>query len=96
MRRSNAQNIGEVLTELLRELQIDSKIKEVGIVNAWSEVLGTKIEKSTSKIFVKNRVLFVYLKSPVVRNELMMLKSSIIKALNEKVGESIIDDIVLR
>jgi predicted nucleic acid-binding Zn ribbon protein len=96
MRRSNTQNIGDVLSELLRELQIDSKLKEVGIINAWSDVLGTKIGKATSRIFIKNRVLFVYLKSPVVRNELMMLKSSIIKALNERVGESIIDDIVLR
>ena len=96
MKRSNIQNIGEVLSELLHELQIEGKIKEVGIINAWSEVLGDKIGKSTSRIFIKNRVLFVYLKSPVVRNELMMLKSSIIKALNEKAGESIIDNIVLR
>jgi hypothetical protein len=32
----------------------------------------------------------------VIRSELLMLKSGIIKALNDKVGEKIIDDIVLK
>jgi predicted nucleic acid-binding Zn ribbon protein len=96
MRRNNTQNIGEVIKELLKELRIDDKLKEVGIINSWEEVLGEKISRSTSKLFVKNKVLFVYLKSSVVRNELMMLKSGIIKALNEKAGSNVIEDIVFR
>jgi hypothetical protein len=96
MRRSNVQNIGEVVNDLLKELKIDEKLKEVSITNAWGEVLGIKVEKATTRLYIKNKVLFVYLKSPVVRNELMMLKSGIIKALNEKAGGNIINDIVMR
>jgi hypothetical protein len=59
-------------------------------------MLGNNIARATTKIFIKDRVLFVYLKSSIVRNELMMLKSSIIKSLNEQAGEKVIDDIVLR
>jgi hypothetical protein len=65
-------------------------------MNSWNEVLGNNVARATTKLFIKNRVLFVYLKSPVVRNELMMLKTGIIKSLNEKVGEKIIDDIVIK
>ena len=96
MRRSNVQNIGEVVNELLKELRIDEKLKEIGIINAWYDIMGKKIQRETGRLYVKNRVLFVYLKSAVVRNELMMLKSSVVKALNEKAGGDIIDDIVLR
>jgi hypothetical protein len=96
MRRSNTDNINTIVDALLKELGIDQKLKEVRIMNSWSEILGITVAKATIKMFVKNRVLFVYLKSPVVRNELMMLKSGIIKSLNDKVGEKIIDDIVLR
>ena len=96
MRRSHTQNISDVVSQLLKELNIDQKMKEVRIINSWDEVLGANITRATSKIFIKNRVLFVYLKSPVVRNELMMLKSGIIKALNDKVGEKIIDEIVFK
>ena len=96
MRRSNTQNINDLVNQLLKELKIDHKLKEVRLINSWNEVLGNNIARATSKIFIKNRVLFVYLNSPVVRNELMMLKSTIIKSLNDKVGEKIIDDIVFK
>ncbi|HEY4788048.1 MAG TPA: DUF721 domain-containing protein [Bacteroidales bacterium] len=96
MRRSNTQNIGDIVSQLLKELHIDRKLKEVRVINSWNEVLGNNVARATSKIYIKNRILFVYLKSPVVRNELMLLKSGIIKSLNEKAGENIIDDIVLR
>jgi hypothetical protein len=96
MRRSNIQNINEVVEQLLKELKIDHKLKEVRLINSWNEVLGNNIARLTSKIFIKDRVLFVYMKSPVARNELMMLKSGIIKSLNDRAGEKVIDDIVLR
>ena len=96
MRRSNVQNLGEVVQAMLKEFKIDHKLKEVGIINGWNEILGANIARVTSRIFVKNRILFVHLTSPVVRNELMMMKSNIIKALNDNVGASVIDDIVMR
>jgi predicted nucleic acid-binding Zn ribbon protein len=96
MRRNNTQNISEVVSALLKEMNIDHKLKEVRVINSWEEVMGTKIARSTTKLFVKNRVLFVYLQSSVIRNELMMLKTGIIKALNDRAGEAVIDDIVMR
>jgi len=96
MRRSNVENINVLVSQLLKDLHIDHKLKEVRLINSWNEVLGNNVARATSKLFIKNRILFVYLKSPVVRNELMMLKSTIIKSLNERVGEKIIDDIVLK
>ena len=96
MRRSNTQNINEVVELLLKEMKIDHKLKEVRAINSWNEVMGNNITRATTKIFIKNRVLFVYLTSAVVRNELLMLKTGIIKSLNDKVGEKIIDDIVFK
>jgi hypothetical protein len=96
MRRSNVQNIGEVINELLKELHIDHKLEEVSIINSWGEVMGNNISRATTKLYFKDRVLFVSLSSSVVRNELLMLKSKIIKALNDKAGEKVVDDIVLR
>ena len=73
MRRSNVQNIGDVVNELLKNLNIDHKLKEVRLTNSWGEVLGNNVARSTTKIFIKNRVLFVYLKSSVIRSELLMI-----------------------
>jgi flagellar motor protein MotB len=96
MRRSNVQNISDIVSELLKELHIDGKLKEIRLINSWEEILGKSVANATIKIFIKNRTLFVYLKSSVVRNELMMLKTGIIKALNDKAGEVLINEIILK
>lgn len=96
MRHTNVQPIGDVIRDLLKQFRIDQKLQEVGIINAWDEILGIPISKVTSKIYVQRRILFVHLSSPAIRNEILMNKSKVIKALNEKVGASVIDDIVLR
>lgn len=96
MRRSNVENINGLVHQLLKDLGIDQKLKEVRLISSWNELLGNNIARATSKLFIKNRVLFVYLTSAVVRNELMMLKTGIIKSLNDKAGEKVIDDIVFK
>ena len=52
--------------------------------------------RETLKVSVHNRVLFVSLRSAIVRSELLMLRKDIVAAINRKVGYSVIDDVVLR
>ncbi len=96
MRKKNTQKLDEVIKEYLKALKIDDKLKEVELIRSWDDVVGKTIARSTKKIFINNRRLFVYLNSSVIRNELFMLREGLKKALNDKVGESIIDDIILK
>lgn len=96
MRHTNVQQLGDVIKDLIKEFKLESKLQETGIINAWNEVLGTNITRVTARIYIQKRILFVHLTSPVIRNELMMNKSNLIKALNDHVRASVIDDIVLR
>ena len=95
MKRTNTLNIGQVINEVLGEYKIDSKLKETRIIAAWPEVLGP-LAKPTDVLYIKNKVLFVSLLSSVVHNELSMMRSTLIRRLNEKVGEEVIVDIIFR
>jgi predicted nucleic acid-binding Zn ribbon protein len=96
MRKKNAQPLAEVIQEYLKALGIDRRIKEQRIVKEWEAILGTLVSRATSKIYIYNKVLFVTLSSSVIRNELFMIKQSIIQALNERAGEELITDIVFK
>ena len=96
MRKKNTEKIGDVIKEYLKALKIDDKLKEVQLIKSWDEVVGKTIARSTHKIFIRDRKLFVTLNSSVIRNELFMLRDGLKKALNDKVGEKIIDEIILR
>lgn len=96
MRKSNTQKIFDIIKDSLKDMNIERKMKEVGLVKSWEEVVGKTITRYTRNLYIKDEILFVTLKSSVVRNELYMIKDGLIKALNEKAGEQMIKDIIFK
>ena len=96
MRRTEIQSLGTVIQEYLRENKFDKKLAEVDIVSSWESIIGKQIARATSTIFIKDGTLHLHLKSSIVRNELLMMRSDIIRAINQKAGFEIITAIVLK
>ncbi|HOP58410.1 MAG TPA: DUF721 domain-containing protein [Bacteroidales bacterium] len=96
MRRSKTISIAEAITDYIREMKLERKLDEIGLLNSWEETVGKAISVKTSRIYIKNKVLYVHLSSSVVRNELLMLRKAIVDKLNEKVGKKVITDLVLK
>ena len=96
MRKSNTEKLGDIIKESLKDLNIDSKLKEVQLINSWEKVVGKTITRYTRNMYIKDKKLFVNVDSSVVRNELLMIKDALINALNKEVGEEIIIEIIIK
>jgi predicted nucleic acid-binding Zn ribbon protein len=96
MRRSKTISLAEALKDYVREMNLEGKLNEVGVINSWEETVGKAISSRTSKIYIKDHILYVHLNSSVVRNELLMLRQAIKEKLNENAGSEVIKDIVFR
>ncbi|MCX6325185.1 MAG: DUF721 domain-containing protein [Bacteroidia bacterium] len=96
MRRSKTISLAEAVKDYIKEMNLGGKLSEVGVINSWEEIVGKAISSRTSKIYIKDHILFVHLNSSVVRNELLMFKEILKEKLNEKAGCEVIKDIVLR
>ena len=95
MRRENTRPIGEVLSEYIDAFRLKGKLAEVTILNSWEEVVGQNIASKTKDLRISNRILYVKIQSSILRQELMMIRSEIVKRLNEKAGSDVIQEIVL-
>ncbi|GET34388.1 hypothetical protein PbJCM13498_32510 [Prolixibacter bellariivorans] len=96
MRRSETQSLGSVIKEYLKESRMDGKLAEVEAINSWETIIGKTIARATTNIYIKNSVLYVHLRSSIVRNELFMMRHQIVDAMNNHVGRKVIREIVLR
>ncbi len=96
MRRSKTVSLAEAIGDYIREMNFGDKLSETSIVNSWEEIVGKAISSKTKKIYIKDHVLYVYLNSSVVRNELLMLREALREKLNSRAGKELIKDIVLR
>jgi predicted nucleic acid-binding Zn ribbon protein len=96
MRKSNTQPLKDVLRAYIDALGHRRKLKEVNIIASWEALMGKTIARNTREIYIKNKVLFVYLDSAALRNELLFYKEKIVAHLNEHAGEEIVEKVVLR
>jgi len=96
MRRRNAQSLQEILDESLKSLHIDVKIYETRLISSFPEMVGSGIAAHTKNLYIQRGILFVQMDSAVIRNELQMMRQSLIDHLNRQVGHDTIKDIVFR
>jgi predicted nucleic acid-binding Zn ribbon protein len=96
MRRSKTISLAEAIKDYIDEMKLGGKLSEVGIINSWEEIVGKAISSRTTRIYIKDHILYVHLNSSVVRNELLMLREVLREKLNAKAGTEVVKDIVLR
>ena len=96
MRKSNTQSISSVLKSYVRENNLERKLNELDLIKSWEAVMGKTVARYTGNLYIQNSTLFVETTSPVVRNELLMMKEEIRVRLNEIVGEELIKTIIFR
>ncbi|MCF6183141.1 MAG: DUF721 domain-containing protein [Bacteroidales bacterium] len=94
MRRTNTEPLKDVINRFLKIYGGERKIKEIKLQNSWAKIIGTNVEKQTEFINVSKSTFYVKINSSVVKYELSMMKSQIIKRLNEEAGENLIEKIV--
>ena len=96
MRKSQTQNISEIISVIMKQNGLDEKLAEVRAIRSWEELLGKTVARYTKNLYIKNKTLYVSLNSSIVRNEIMMIRDDLIKKLNEKAGRKVIDKIVVK
>ncbi len=96
MRKNNTQSISDVLRSYTRENKLDRKLNELDLIKSWESVMGKTVARYTGNLYIQNSTLFVETTSPIVRNELLMMREDIRTRLNEVVGEELIKTIVFR
>ena len=94
MKHKNAQSLGDIINEFLKENNWDDKFQERRIIQSWKHLLGNTVSMYTSSIFIKNKVLYVKISSSVLRGELQMCRDMLIKRINEHIGDEVITNII--
>lgn len=96
MRRCKAETIGDMIRQFLRREGLETPLNELRIVSAWPEVMGEGIARYTGEAFVRNEVLYIQIKSPALRANLMMNREALVARLNNHVGAQVIRNIIFR
>lgn len=85
----------EAVDQLLEVYKLRRRFDETALLAAWPEMMGPAIANRTRQLFIRDKKLYVRVESSVIKNELLLIRSQIIKNMNERVGKVVIEDVVI-
>lgn len=86
MRRQDTQSLTDLLSEFLKENNLEQSYLENRILEAWSMVLGPTVSSYTDRMNIRDGILFVHVQSAPLRQELFNCRHQLVERLNAAVG----------
>ena len=95
-RYKDSKHIKEILKQVLKQTGINKGLAEHHVIDSWKKIVGERINKSTDKIYISKRILFVHIRSAIAKNELNLIKTALVERINQNAGQDVITKIVIR
>jgi predicted nucleic acid-binding Zn ribbon protein len=92
-RTSNETPLKDLIDKLMKAYQLDGKLNEMTVLEAWPEMMGIAVANRTVDLKIRNKTLYITMDSSVMRDELAHGKSIILHRVNEKAGYEMITDV---
>jgi predicted nucleic acid-binding Zn ribbon protein len=96
MRNTNEGTLGELISQLLDQYKLRSRLEKTQITRLWEEMMGTAIARRTTSISVVNGKLILTLNSAPLKQELVFKANEIMEAVNRELGTPSITSIEIR
>ena len=93
MFKRKVQPLDEILQRVLRDGGLETPLMQRRLVDAWPIVVGETVNKYTGDRYIRNQTLFVKITNPALRQDLSMMRTQLVKRLNEQVGSLVITDV---
>ena len=93
MFRRDVKPLGEILMKLLRDEGLETPLQQKRLIDAWETGAVAMVARYTTEKFIKNQTLFVKITNPALRQDLAMMRTQLMRRLNEQVGALVITEI---
>ncbi len=85
-----------LVDQLLRAYGYQDQLDEIELIKLYEETAGKIFTNHTTRIYYKNKILYVHLDSAALKQELSYIKEALILKLNQGIGRRIVEEIVIR
>jgi predicted nucleic acid-binding Zn ribbon protein len=93
-RRPGITPLKDAIDQMLDRYHIRNRFDQSYVVAHWDKIMGTAIASRTSKVYIRDRTLFLQIESAPLRNELARAKSKIIELINREMKSDLVEDVI--
>lgn len=95
MFRQHPLKVSDLMRVIIRQNGLETPLLQRRLVESWDAIAGELIAKYTTEKYIRNQDLCVHIENPALRSEVSMMKTELIRKLNNAVGGQVIREIRL-
>ena len=84
------------MKKFLNQSQLQGSIQALQIEEVWEQIMGKTVARYTDKIQIHGHTLYINTAIAPLRQELLYQKETILKRVNEALGENVIKEVVIK
>lgn len=93
MTKDNTQSFSSAFKKFLKSENLEQAFQEKKLIQSWESLMGKTIASRTSKVQIRNKILYVQLTSAPLKQEMNNSKLKILEIIANEFGEGVVDDI---
>ena len=95
MKRTDPQTIRQIIDQVLDRQAGRTEVLEHRASFLWQQVVGQGINRHSTRRYVSNGVLHVYIDSAPLKGELEFQKTRILEAINQALGQQVLSSLAI-
>ncbi len=96
MKKNNLNSINKIIKKIVSNPKLSIRLEELDAIEIWYNLIGDNLKKYVLDSRVSEGVLYVKVKSAVVKNELFFRKEMLIDKINSELKKQLIQDINIK
>lgn len=96
MRRTKTLLMGELLEEFFKRPYIAAKVAEGKLPDTWRAIVGERAANDTLELKLENHILYVRIRSSILRSELFYQREALCREINEQSGVRLVNAVIIR
>lgn len=96
MRRTKTMLMGELLDEFFKRPYVAAKVAEGRLPDTWRSIVGDRTADQTAELRLENRVLYVRMRSSILRTELFYQREALRLEINQRSGVKLVNAVIIR
>jgi hypothetical protein len=89
-------SLGDALRKFLNQSQLKGSIQALQIEEVWEQIMGKTVARYTDKIRIHGQTLYIDTTVAPLRQELLYQKETILRRVNEALGEVVVKEVVIK
>ena len=91
----NNIELKNLINTFLKKNKLEKGLLNIEVKKAWFDLMNNGVANYTSDVSLRNKTLYIKLSSAALKEELSYGKEKLIKLINEKLDEDVVEKIIL-